>query len=185
MLDSGRFTKGMPYLLAFTWLFICLPVHADDLSYIADDELDAELEARQLDISRTQERINTLEQQLTAAQHEAQTVSQELDAIDKRLISRTSMLYRLSRNGKALRYLASSDSGTGFIKRMQTLKKLITSEMAAKRDKGLELAEAQTAIDELEMEIRHAAQMLTQLKTAKDELLAEKHRRELITIAQN
>ena len=138
-------------------------VLGEDFSWVETDELKLELNSRRDDLTRTSDRISELQHQLLAQQNEKMTIEQALSQVDAKLVQRTSMLYRLSRNGKSVQYLFSSDSMTAFLKRMQTLKLLVTSQMDEKRDLTLQLTRIEDDIQRTREQISGAKDLSTQL----------------------
>jgi hypothetical protein len=152
-------------------------VVADDLLYVSEEELSAEIEARTGDIDRTADRLAALEleeMELALALDDARTRMRE---IEQRLNRRVGVLYRLSRRGAALKYLLSAGSATELLKRLRTLKHLVYDGLDDRRRAGLRVAETEERLRSVSDDRRRALEMLEQLETARAELLAEQVRR--------
>ena len=163
---------------AVAGVLFCGAARAQDMSYITDDELAEELTSRMDDLRRTTERIGELRDSLAAIRSEMEQIEERIEAIDNRLVRKTSMLYRLSRNGKTVQYLFTSSSAITLLKRIQTLKKIITTEMDAKRQANLELTRAADEATKAEDELAQASELLEELHLAIDDLRHERERRE-------
>ena len=156
---------------------ICTQVFGEDYSWVETDELKLELRARRDDIKRTSARIAELNQQLLAQENEKQNLSRKLEVVESRLVQRTSMLYRLSKNGKSVQYLFGSDSMTAFVKRMQTLKLLVTSQMDEKRDYTMQMTRIENEIQLSSQQISSATDLISQLHAMIENLQTELARR--------
>ncbi|MBN2715950.1 MAG: hypothetical protein JXX14_08840 [Deltaproteobacteria bacterium] len=148
-------------------------VLGEDYSWVETDELKLELNARRNDLQRTEGRIAELSGQLLAQQNEKQNIEAELAQVEARLIQRTSMLYRLSKNGKSVQYLFSSDSMISFIKRMQTLKLLVTSQMDEKREVTMRLTRVDDEIQRTMGQLQGARNLAAQLTEMTQNLQSE------------
>ncbi|MBN2339912.1 MAG: hypothetical protein JXX29_23460 [Deltaproteobacteria bacterium] len=157
---------------------LCTQAWSEDLSYVDDEELSVELDSRTQDLERTRARISDVERQLLAQQNEIFNLKQQLERVEQKLVQRTSMLYRLSKNGKSVQYLFSSNSATAFVKRMQTLRKLVTSEMDEKRELSVQLARATDEVNTLKDERSSAQTLATQLEAVVANLQQELQRRQ-------
>lgn len=169
---SGRF--GLILLLAI----IGTQAWSEDLSYVGDDELVMELQSRRADLDRTSNRVIELQEQLAAQKNEILTLNKKIENVEQKLVQRTSMLYRLSKNGKSVQYLFSSDSATSFIKRMQTLRKLVTSQMDEKRDLSLQLAGVKDEVARTREELKGAKLLGEQLHAVVETLQQEQRKRQ-------
>jgi len=148
-------------------------VAADDLTYVSKEELTDELAARGGDIDRTVERIHALdveELEIAVSLEEART---QLRLIDQRLSERVELLYRLSRHGSALRYLVSAGSATELLKRLRTLRHLVIDGLEDRRRVGLRVAQLEDRSQAVRDEQRRAVEMLSELESARDDLLEE------------
>jgi peptidoglycan hydrolase CwlO-like protein len=163
--------------LSLLILFFVTSAKGDDLSYISDEELAEELNARQADLNRTTERIELIKAKLNAVKNEISLISAELAEIDADLASRAALLYRLSSRGKALKYLFSSNSPTAFLKRIQTLKKLITSQMDIKRETGLKLAKTEDKANRFATDLQSAQNLKQEITILLNNLKEEQKRR--------
>lgn len=152
---------------------LCTQVLGEDYSWVESDELKMELSARRNDMTRTEERLTELRHQLKAEQEEIVILSQNLAEIDNRLVQRTSMLYRLSKNGKSVQYLFGSDSIIAFVKRMQTLRLLVTSQMDAKREVSLQLTRVEDEMERTRAQMENAKTLLGQLTVTVEALKKE------------
>ena len=150
---------------------------ASEFAHIADDELALEIEARAGDVQRTTARIELLGEQLNEALGAVDEARIELAEIERQLEARVALLYRLSQHGKALRYLFTAESATGFLKRMATLRSLVISGLDQRRRVGLALAESEARVVDLREERRQAIALLEQLETTRQELMDEQQRR--------
>ncbi|MBN2525559.1 MAG: hypothetical protein JXR76_04135 [Deltaproteobacteria bacterium] len=154
-------------------MVISAQVLGEEYSWVESDELKMELNARRDDLERTQNRVEELQQQLSAQQHEILNLKQEMKTVDARLVQRTSMLYRLSKNGKSVQYLFLSDSMISFVKRMQTLRLLVTSQMDEKRDISLQLARLEDEKKRTQSDLQGATQLSSQLGEVVEKLQTE------------
>ena len=165
-------------LLAFVCAMLtAAPAAADDLSHVSDEELAEELIARGGDIDRTTERIRVLdteELELAVTLDEART---DVRQIEQRLAQRVELLYRLSRHGAALRYLVSAGSATELLKRLRMLRHLVVDGLEDRRRAGLRVAQLEERSRAVSDEQRRAAEMLSHLESAREDLLAEQSRR--------
>jgi peptidoglycan hydrolase CwlO-like protein len=152
---------------------LCTQVLGEDYSWVESDELKMELNARRNDMKRTEERLTELRHQLKAEQEEIVILSQHMDEIENRLVQRTSMLYRLSKNGKSVQYLFGSDSIIAFVKRMQTLRLLVTSQMDAKREVSLQLTRVEDEMERTRAQMENAKTLLGQLTVTVEALKKE------------
>jgi hypothetical protein len=153
------------------------PAVADDLAYVSDEELAAELISRSGDIERTVQRIRALdteELEVAVSLDESRTQVRE---IEQRLARRVELLYRLTRHGAALRYLFSAGSATELIKRLRILRHLVIDGLEDRRRAGLRVTELEERSQAVRDEQRRASQMLADLEAARDDLLAEQSRR--------
>lgn len=165
-------------LILITISIVSTHAWSEDLSYIDSNELHIELNARKTDLKRTQNRITDIQQRLLAQQHEVKNLREQIASIDTKLVQRTSMLYRLSKNGKSVQYLFTAGSATAFVKRMQTLKKLVTSQMDAKRDVSVQLEHGNDEIKRLKNDLHNAKQLGQQLTAIVDSLQKEQQQRQ-------
>lgn len=156
----------------------CTQAWSEELSYVGDDELSMELTARRNDMERTMQRVEELKQTKLAQQNEISNLKAEMGQVDKKLVQRTSMLYRLSKNGKCVQYLFSSDSATAFFKRIQTLRKLVTSQMDEKRELSLQLAGVSDEMARTKEQLQGARLLLEQLQAVVDNLQDEQRNRQ-------
>ena len=140
------------------------------------EELALEIEARKTDIERTIERIEIMERSLEEANFTVTTTTVEIEEIERQLLNRARLLYRLSRNGGAIRYLFEAKNAIGFLKRMMMLQNLVVDDLEKRRDVGRKLQDARSDVDNLKTEILGAQQMLAQLEQAHIDLLAEQAR---------
>jgi peptidoglycan hydrolase CwlO-like protein len=150
---------------------------ASEYSHVTDAELSVDVQRRQSDLTRTADRITDLTTRIQVVQEEIQVMTERIDAIDARLVERTAILYRLSRNGKSVQYLLSSDSAITFLKRIQTLRKLVTSEMDLKRAASLALSESMDEVTQLNEKRQGAIRFQRELENTIEELLREQQRR--------
>ena len=148
-----------------------------DFEYIDNDELAIEIEARDTDIQRTTARIDELGQELLATRGTIDEARVELAEIERQLATRAKLLYRLSRHGKALRYLLTAESATGFLKRMTTLRSLVIAGLEEQRRVGFALTEAEARASTLQEELRQAEALRVRLDDARRELADEQQRR--------
>ena len=165
------------FLIILISAVVCTQVFSEDYSWVETDELKLELKARRDDVKRTHRRIEDLNQQLLAQQNEKQNLYHKLEMVESRLVQRTSMLYRLSKNGKSVQYLFGSDSMTAFVKRMQTLRLLVTSQMDEKREYTLQMTRIENEIERTRQQITSAKELITQLKATVQNLQQELSRR--------
>jgi hypothetical protein len=150
---------------------------SDDLSHISNEELLAEIAARSNDIERTAERVAILgidELEHATAAENARTTARE---VDERLVERAGLLYRISQRGRALRFLLAAESATEFLKRLETLRRLMLRGLDERREAGLRAAEAEARLASSREQLRRAREMLDRLRQARDELLAEQAER--------
>jgi peptidoglycan hydrolase CwlO-like protein len=161
------------FFIFLTLAALCTQALGEDYSWVESDELKMELNARRKDMKRTEERLTELRHQLKAEQEEIVILNQHLDEIENRLVQRTSMLYRLSKNGKSVQYLFGSDSIIAFVKRMQTLRLLVTSQMDAKREVSLQLTRVEDEMERTRAQMESAKTLVGQLTATVDALQKE------------
>ncbi|MCK9521734.1 MAG: hypothetical protein M0R76_01665 [Proteobacteria bacterium] len=151
---------------------ISLAATAGDFGHIASDELAEEADARRQDLQRTEERLQQLEATLATLQAQQHATEEELRALTETLEAHAAILYRISRGGKALRYLMSAETDASFLKRANTLKRLFTSQVKARREKGLHLSSIEADIAQREAEIGTAQGLAEELRETIAELEA-------------
>ena len=166
---------ALMFLAAVT---LSLTAVADDLSHLDATELAEEKAAREDDIRRTQIRLDRLELKARSLQAEQQRAEADLQSLDASLEEQAVILYRMSRGGKALRYLMSAESGAAFLKRANTLKRLVSTQMNARREKGLNLSALESDVSDLDTERAAAQAFLEELEETLAGLDAEIARRE-------
>ncbi len=160
--------------LAMVLFLVGIPAaRAGELIWVTDEEITAELASRQNDLVRTTSRIEQLGERRDALRREIDIITADLASIDNRLTARISMLYRLSRNGRSLQYLVASSSAIEFLKRMATLRRLITSELEARREVSLALSRTMDEAVQVETEMTGAVRFCEELQLAIDELTLE------------
>ena len=152
---------------------------AEDYSYVTDDELSLELKARQKDLERSTGRIEQMQQELDLVEVNIEQLKKELTLIEDQLSKKITALYKLSRNGKTFQYLITSDSAIAFFRRVQMLKRVITSEMDKKVEKNTQLVKAAEKQKKLKDQISSNTLFLEELHQAINELTLEQHKREL------
>lgn len=156
----------------------CLTAAAsDDLRYASEEELNRELESRQGDVARTRERLDELIAKASQAEQELSQAKQDGAVAEKLAVERARTLYKVSRQGGSVRYLAKATSAVDFLARLATLKRLMVDSLEARRQAGLRLAEAQKRLALLREEGAAARDMHRMLEEALAELEREKARR--------
>jgi chromosome segregation ATPase len=151
---------------------------ADDLSFVSDDELAGEIDARRADLDRTRSRLAALEADLEAARGELEGARLEVADIESRLIARVALLYRLSHRGAAMRLLLEPGAGTASLRRIGTLERLVREGLERRREAGLRLAGIEGRIEETSARLSAARELASGLEDACAELEAERARRE-------
>ena len=151
---------------------------ADDLSYVSDEDIAAELVARSADVERTVERLRSLRSDREQAVARLERARMESLEAERRLAENAGLLYRLSHHGKAVRYLLASGSPMAFMKRIHNLRRLVLKGMIDRRDCGVRLAQTEADLEGIELEISSAGEMLRRLEGAVGDLRAERDRRE-------
>lgn len=136
---------------------------ADDLEYVSDDELIAEISQREADIKRTSLRLSELGNLERAALTELSEARTSMVEIDKHAQVRVNAFYRMSRNAGTLKFLLNAESPTEAIRRMNSLKRLLIDGLDAKRQAGLRISEAERTLSRLQDERQAAGNMLTML----------------------
>lgn len=168
-----------PIQIAITAILSATVARAEDLAYVSDEELVAEIADRDNDIQRTTERIATLsleELELAIAIDDART---QLREIDRRLAGRVGLLYRLSHSGAAIRFLVAASSATEFLKRLRTLRHIVLDGLTDRRQAGLRVAETTERLVAVREDQLRAKGMLEQLGIARDQLRAALRRRSI------
>ncbi len=150
---------------------------SDDLRYTSEEELNEELESRQGDVTRTQERLDQLRDQASEADLALREAQRDGEVAEKLAVERARTLYKLSRQGGSVRYLAKATSAVDFLARLATLKRLMVDSLQARRQAGLRIAEAQKRLASLREEEDAARNMHRMLEEALAELEREKARR--------
>lgn len=153
------------------------PAAAGDLSYVADEELEGELAAREADLERTRSRLRRVEAEAAAARDELDDARQALAEIESHLAARVAALYRFSRHGAGLRHLLDHDSGAAALRRIAVLQRLVVDGLERRRAAGLRIAQIEEHLGAVEEEWQTALELEVQLETARDELLVELRRR--------
>ena len=156
---------------------------APDNTEIAD--LNEEIAARNTDIERTIARIDQISQELRDADEQVKHSNNDLAQIDELLSERVALLYRLSRHGGGVRYLFMAETSTDFIKRVRILRRLILSELEAKRLAGMKLEESTAKQFQAKQGLKNAERMLNTLEKTKQDLTVELQRRSSIPIMPN
>lgn len=149
-----------------------------EFAHIADDELAIEIDSRASDIQRTAARLALIDHQLVEEREAVAEARIELAEIERQLDNRVALLYRLSQHGKALRYLLSAASATGFLKRVATLRTLVITSLEERRRVGLALTEAEARMAALREEQSQAEALRARLEAAHQELVDEQLRRQ-------
>jgi len=150
---------------------------ADDLSYVSDEEIAAEILARSDDLDRTRLRVASIERELARTRAMIDDARFELVETERHVARNAGLLYRLSRHGAALRYLLSSSCATGFLKRVRLLRFLVISGLEARRAAGARLSDWEETNRDLERGLTLANEMVSRLVETKAELVAERDRR--------
>lgn len=163
--------------VALAALALALPARAQEAGLASDEELRAELAAREADIARTGARAAALEAEASKDAAGVDRARMELLEADTSLARRAGFLYRLGRRGASFRYLLGAPSAAAFLKRYATLRRLVVGMLVARREAGERLAEAEAALSRSRSELQSARSMLSQLEEARLELLAEEQRR--------
>ncbi len=169
-----RMPRGMKTICFLSMLLLAGRASYDDFSFIDDEDLDIEIAARTSDIERTSRRIVQLEIRLVEAVTSVETAQADLTEAEQLSAAKAGILYRLLRHGRSLQYLFNAGSGTGFLRRAGLLQRLVVSSLKRQRDCGFRFAEAQTTLEELQMDLRMARVMMTDLDDTLDELLLER-----------
>ncbi len=154
-----------------------IPASSQDLAHVSDEEIAQEIVSRDADILRTSERVEDLEQAALDAGRRLDGARMEVLESERVLARNAALLYRFSRNGKALRYLFASSSAVGFLRRIHILRHLVVSGLESQRESGLRLAEAESDVTTNAREIEMAREMLGRLEENRRELIAERSRR--------
>ncbi|MBN2804347.1 MAG: hypothetical protein JXR91_14725 [Deltaproteobacteria bacterium] len=128
-------------------------IKAEDLSYVTDEELNEDITARTNDVIHTSKLIDEMKTSLDNSILELSDDKEKLIKINSRLNKKSIILYKMSRNGKSVQYLISSDSAITFIKRVETLKKLVTVEIKNKKEAELKIFSKEEKIKELKESI--------------------------------
>jgi hypothetical protein len=163
--------------VALAVLGIAASARGQELAAVSDDELRAELGAREADIARTEARAAAMEAQAAADAAAADRARMVVLETDRTLAERAGFLYRLGRRGAAFRYLLGAPSAAAFLKRYATLKRLVVSLLVARRDAGARLTESEATLERTRSDLQSARSMLSELEEARLELLAEEQRR--------
>jgi hypothetical protein len=164
-------------LLASCFVVWTATALADDLSHVSDEELVEELIARDGDIERTSQRIDSLDLEELELAISLDDARSQVQDIERRLETRVALLYRLSRHGAALRYLVSSGSATELLRRVRTLRHLVIDGLEDRRSAGLRVTDLEERMQQLRADRLRAAEMLEQLESARGELRQEQSRR--------
>ncbi len=152
---------------------------SNELDYVSNSELKAEIKEREEDMKRTAARLADLGEQERIAEAELTGAKQDLQKIESASAARVRAFYRMSRNAGTLRYLLNADSPIDAIRRVQTLRQLLVDGLEQHREAGLRLAEAekQVAVVKEGKEAAHA--MLEMLTEAYRTRLAEARARRI------
>jgi hypothetical protein len=169
--------------LAASMALIAARAVADDLSHVSDAELAAELSAREQDIARTTERVQSLTEREGGDVAALDTARMEVLEIDRSLAERAGFLYRFGRRGAAFRYLLGAPSASELIRRYATLRRLVVALLEVRRSAGVRLAETEAALEKTRAERQMARVMLSQLEEARAELEQELSLRSQSTLA--
>lgn len=164
-------------IAAFFWLALSVPIAAplaaDGLTFVSAEELADEIAARDEDIDRTRRRIEALEESARRALEDIDRAARRLRGVERKLEDKVALLYRLSRHGHALRYLLGAGSPTELLQRLGTLRRLVLHSLEERRRAGMELAAAEGRLAAAKEGRRRAEEMLTRLRRARRELVAE------------
>ena len=151
----------------------------EDLSYITDAELTAEIAARETDISRTEARLADLNEKETAAIRELDAARNGLREAETQASIRVRVYYRISRNAGSLRFLLDAVSPTEAGRRITMLRRLLVDALEARRAAGLRMVEAEKALSRLREEESSARRMLDLLSEAHQSRIREAEARKL------
>jgi hypothetical protein len=166
--------------LAVSWAFaiasLTLTAAADSVKYVSSDELQGEIERRTADIARTRLRLAELAEQAVRAEQERRLARESGRAAEARAARQAGVLYRISRQGGALRYLLQATDAMDLMARLTMLKRLLYESLDARRAAGLRIAAAEKRVSQLSQEKLAAAKMLEMLEAALAELRDEQAR---------
>lgn len=165
-------------LAALLALFAAASSRASDLDYISTTELAVEVARRDEDISRTSARIESLIENESFATKSLEQAKLQADEIEKAVITRVGLLYRLSRNGGSVRYILGSPSAVDTLKRIQILTRLVRQSLEAHRQAGIVVVQAEDKLNEIQNEKKTAGEMLADLMEARQDLVKERDRRQ-------
>ena len=165
--------RGLAALLA---LLIAATSSANDSNYISRMELSEEIASRDADIARTSARMESLIEMENLATESLDQARVQADEIEKSVIARVRLLYRLSRNGGSLRYLLGASSATEMLKRIQTLTRMVRQSLESHRQAGIVIVQAEEKLSEIRNEKKAAGGMLVNLMEARQNLVEESDR---------
>ncbi|MCP4606653.1 MAG: hypothetical protein GY847_40125 [Proteobacteria bacterium] len=153
------------------------PLGADDLKYISNEELSQEIESRKTDITRTRSRLKFLLQDEIRGHQELIDAKSDAARVEKLVVARAKLFYRLFRNGASVRYLLGSTSATQLLKRISLLRRLLREGFECQRKADLKLSKAESRLVEIRQEKLQATNILSMLNESIDQLQAEKSQR--------
>jgi hypothetical protein len=146
---------------------------ADDLEYVSNAELKAEILRRETDMQRTVERLAELTEKEREVDEELGAAREGIVEIEKQAAVRVRAFYRMSRNAGSLRFFLDADSPTDAIRRINTLRRLLLDGLDARRRAGLRIAEAEKMQSRIREDGEAARAMLDMLTEAYEERLKE------------
>ena len=151
----------------------------DDYSYISLEELKTEIDRRRSDVERTRSRMASLEEEKILANSELVEAEKRALEADEMVAVRAKAFYRLSRKGKAIRYLLGAQSPVQMLKRYNQLKRLMQDGIKDRQQASLRLQEAKSNVERIEREKYQAGEVLSMLEQALAELQTEYQNREI------
>jgi hypothetical protein len=152
---------------------------SNDLEYVSNSELKAEIMEREEDIKRTAARLADLGEQERTADTELANANRDLQMIEKLSTARIRAFYRMSRNAGTLRFLLNASSPIDAIRRIQTLRRLLLDGLDAHRQAGLRIAEAKKQVSRLQEDKKAARAMIDMLSEAYQTRLIEARARRI------
>ena len=150
-----------------------------DFSYISLEELKTEIDRRKNDVERTRSRIVALGEEKIRANSELSEAEKRALEADEMVAVRVKAFYRLSRKGKALRYLLGAESPVQMLKRYDQLKRLMQDGIKDRQQASIRLQEARSNIESIEREKYQAGEVLSMLEQALAELQTEYQNRQI------
>ena len=159
-------------------LLIPLRAASNEFRYVSNEELADELQRRRSDVTRTEERLASLHAEVLHAEQAFRDAAAAEEKIAALVQTRARVFYRLSKDGRSLRFLLQSDEVVETLRRFTLLKRLLLEGLVARREAGMRVAAAEKRLASLKEDKNAALQMHAMLAETLAQLESEAARRE-------